>query len=151
VEKDWTKLPGYFKKKASSPIESVDEFIRIVRSQKIIKKFFAANDPNFAGIRAMLDVFYGKIRSIMCEDPAMAGDIDIQMKEIHEYVMLQLHNSFFDPGQQSNSEIKLEHKLKKLKDLEPSAFGIDERINMELTPDLKYAWNLAKREMLRIS
>ena len=76
MEKDWTKLPGYFKKKASSPIASVDEFIRIVRSQKIIKKFFAANDPNFAGIRAMLDVFYGKIRSIMCDDPAMAGDID---------------------------------------------------------------------------
>lgn len=98
---DLTKIPGYFKNKHSHQIQNVMDFIIKLRKTAVLTKFFSSSDLNFAGLQDLFTEFYDRISKQLQLEDSIAKDHKLQLAEIHEVVMFQLHQEFFANQQPS--------------------------------------------------
>lgn len=99
--RDLTKIPGYYKKKISNDITSVQEFVNKVYKSQVLSKFFSQSDTNFAGITDLFQELYTKLSQHILADGAMMKEHRLHIKEINEFIMFQLHSEFFNNQQPS--------------------------------------------------
>ena len=71
-------------------------------------------------------------------------EIDLNMMEISNFVMYNLHSEFFYNPEQSNEEKKFKRKLDVLDKLQPSAFGL------EIDESMKHSLKMAFKEASQI-
>jgi hypothetical protein len=146
---DITKFPGYFKQKISHPILNFNDFIHKMRKTLVLRKFFSHNNIEFAGIKEILRVFYEKMEASIKEEPSMADDLRMHMDEIHEVIMFQLYGEFFANQKPSQDEKAFQAKYLSLYCFTPAAFGIPANVDMD-SPEMKFAWKLATRQLVKI-
>lgn len=94
-ELDLTKIPGYYRNKHSHTVVTAHDFMQKIRKTGVLTKYFSSPDPEFAGIRIAFDSFYEKLTKHLQNDESMAKDHKMQLHEIHEVIMFQLHQEFF--------------------------------------------------------
>jgi len=150
VFKDLTKIPGYYKKKISNDVTSVQEFVNKLYKSQILSKFFSQTETNFAGITDMFQELYTRLSKHILADSAMVKDHRSHIKEIHEFIMFQLHSEFFSNQQPSQEELQFQMKCNLMFDQPPSAYNIPDSNQIE-SPEMKFAWKLASRQLSKIS
>ena len=146
---DVTKIKGYFKRKSSHEILTVQDFINKLNKTGVLKKFLSKNDSEFAGIKVLFAEFYVRLEKFINDDVAMQKDCKYHMNEIHESLMFQLHREFFSNNRFSDEEITFYEKMQAMQSLPPSAFSVPAKINVDAV-EIKFAWKLAMKQLLEI-
>ena len=127
-------------------MQSVNEFIKKLRRTAICDKFFQKNNLNFCGLRELFNKLFEVLRCELQKDELLGNDdeIDLNMMEISNFVMYNLHSEFFYNPEQSSEEKKFKRKMDVLDKLQPSAFGL------EIDETMKHSLKMAFKEASQI-
>lgn len=74
----------------------------------------------------------------------------MHLEEMHEYVMFQLHQTFFINNAPSHDEILLQDKVTVMQFLEPEAYGVPKKLD-STSKEMVFAWKMAIKQLQKIA
>jgi len=124
----------------------LNDFIAKLRKTSVCDKFFKKNDPEFSGLRKLFHKLFEITRKRLQKHELLGNEdeLDLNMVEISNYVMYNLHSEFFYNAEQSLAEKKFQRKMEVLEKLPSSAFGV------QIEDSMRHAWKMAIKEASRL-
>ena len=144
------EVPGYYTRKVKYGVRTVNDFIMKLRKTAICDKFFhqkgETSDLNFLGLRDLFHKLFEVTRRELQKDALLGSEeeLDLNMVEISNFVMYNLHSEFFYNPDQSYEEKKFQRKMAVLEKLPSSAFGV------VIDDSMRHAWKMAIKEASRL-
>jgi hypothetical protein len=94
-------------------VSSINDFIIKLRRTAVCDKFFQTDNLNFSGLKELFEKLFRVARHELEEDMLLGQDeeIDLNMLEISNFVMYNLHSEFFYNNSMSYEEKKFQRKM----------------------------------------
>jgi len=121
-----SEVQGYYTRKVRYGVRTVNDFITKLRRTAICDKFFKQNNLNFSGLKDLFDKLFQATRHKLSQNELLGQEeeIDLNMLEISNFVMYNLHSEFFYNPDQSRQEKKFQRKMAALDKLTAADFDI---------------------------
>ena len=139
-------IQGYFKTKHRLKVGNVNDFISKLRNTKFLNKFLSSKDVENRGIKQVIEEFQRRVSARFGEDQLLCNEMEMHLEEMQEYVMFQLHQSFFFNNAPSPDEIFLQDKVTVMQFLEPEAYGVPKKLD-STSKEMVFAWKMAIKQL----
>ena len=140
------EVRGYYSRKVKYSSQTVNQFIMKLRKTAVCDKFLKQTDLEFLGLKNVFVKLLQATRSKLIEDELLGRDeeIDLNMLEVSNFVMYNLHSEFFYSPEISKEEKKFLRKMAVLDKLTASDFDI------HIDDQMRHAWKMAIKEASKL-